>query len=142
MFCKRQTLAILSAAMIGTFGIGGVSYAADQAMDHSKMPPSTAHPAPNMHQMEQMQQQMFKMHALMHRIEAEKDPAKRQKLQQEHLRLMQEHMQGMMPMMMSMMHAHMKGGMPCGKGNMEGMDNMKGMDMGEGHQPAETAPKK
>lgn len=48
----------------------------------------------------QMQDQMLKMHDLMHRIQASKDPAEREKLRQEHARLMNEQMQMMMSMMM------------------------------------------
>lgn len=42
-----------------------------------------------------MQQQMTRMHDLMHRQQATQDPAERERLQQEHAQLMQEHMRTM-----------------------------------------------
>ena len=88
--------------------------------------------AANSAQMQQMQTRMLKIHDLMHRIEAAKDPAEQQRLRQEQLRLMQENMQAMMPMMMSMMGQGMQ---HCRDMGMSG----KG-DQGAGMMPHDMRP--
>ena len=45
--------------------------------------------------MEQMQDNMFKMHEKMHKIMQSKDPAERKQLMKEHMEMMQEHMKMM-----------------------------------------------
>lgn len=97
-----------------------------QANEHVK--PATSQqpamsPAAQDNAMKSMQQNMQKMHDLMHRINNAKTPAERDRLNMEQRQIMQSNMQSMMPMMMQMM-----GGM----GGMGGMGNSGGMSGGMG----------
>lgn len=98
-----------------------------QANEHVK--PATSQqpamsPAAQQNAMKSMQDNMQKMHDLMHRISVAKSPAERDRLTLEQRQLMQSNMQAMMPMMMQMM----MGGM----GGMGGMGNSGGMSGGMG----------
>ena len=87
------------------------AWAADNTIDHSKQPtdPITgaAAGAPQSgggaaDKMAAKQERMLKMHKLMHEIDAEKDPAKREALMKEQAKIMHEGMMGM------------RGGKDCG----------------------------
>ena len=83
------------------------AWAADNTMDHNKQPPeSAATGAPQgggaADKMAAKQERMLKMHKLMHEIDAEKDPAKREALMKEQAKIMHEGMMGM------------RGGKDCG----------------------------
>ncbi|MBI5752145.1 MAG: hypothetical protein HZA59_08390 [Hydrogenophilales bacterium] len=75
----------------------------------------------------QMQENLMKMHDLMHKIHDTKDPKEREKLMQEHMQMMQEHMKMMHGMMDS------QGGGMMGHGMMggDGKDGMKGAPAGK-----------
>lgn len=79
------------------------AWAADNTIDHSKQPTEpTADAATGAPQsggaedkMAAKQERMLKMHKLMHEIDAEKDPAKREALMKEQAKIMHEGMMGM-----------------------------------------------
>lgn len=78
------------------------AWAADNTMDHNKQPPESAGAAAGAPQgggaadkMAAKQERMLKMHKLMHEIDAEKDPAKREALMKEQAKLMHDGMMGM-----------------------------------------------
>lgn len=85
--------------------------------DKQKTPIADKQPGTNMGQ---MQENMLKTHALMHKIQQTKDSQERQKLMQEHMRATQESMTMMQGMM--------------GAGMMGPGDN-KGKTMMDKHQP-------
>ncbi|TAN50402.1 MAG: hypothetical protein EPN21_09060 [Methylococcaceae bacterium] len=64
--------------------------------------------------MRQMQDQMLKMHDMMHQIRDAKNDAERNRLKDEQLKLMKEHHDNMMQMMMPMMQHGQNQGAPAG----------------------------
>lgn len=86
---------------------------------------SAMSPASQENAMKGMQENMQKMHDLMHRVSNAKTPAERDRLNLEQRQVMQSNMQSMMPMMMQMMGG--MGGMGNSGGMSGGMDGMSGM---------------
>ena len=97
-----RTLRQLVAPAILAFSVSAV-WAADNTIDHSKQPTEptegAAAGAPQgggaADKMAAKQERMLKMHKLMHQIDAEKDPAKREALMKEQAKIMHEGMMGM-----------------------------------------------
>lgn len=120
---KLNSFAKKAAAAASAIGaMSGFVYAADSATPTMGQQ-SAMSPAAQDNAMKGMQENMQKMHDLMHRISTAKTSAERDRLNLEQRQLMQSNMQSMMPMMMQMM-----GGM----GGMGGMGNSSGMSGGMG----------
>lgn len=115
--------------------IGGLAYASESAKP-AGMTQGMMNPADQDKAMRSMQDNMLKMHDLMHRINAAKSPAERESLKLEQRQLMQSNMQSMMPMMMQMMGGMGNMGSMGKAGSTGNMNGMPGMDTnGKGGMP-------